>query len=73
MDAGWLVPRAALEAYDRDELPLVLPTLKHLEAIAGFGTADELLAASHDRVLEPIHPRVIDGQIVLPGEAGYER
>ena len=34
VDVGWFAPAAALDAYDRDELPLVFPTLKHFEAIA---------------------------------------
>jgi 8-oxo-dGTP pyrophosphatase MutT (NUDIX family) len=72
VDAGWFAPAAALEAYDRDELALVFPTLKTFEAIAPFATAAELLEASRGRVVEPIHPRVVGGRIVLPGEPGYD-
>jgi hypothetical protein len=71
VDVGWFAPGAALAAYDRGELPLVLPTLKHVEAILGFDSAAELMAASQGRDLEPIRPQVIDGRIVLPGEPGY--
>jgi 8-oxo-dGTP pyrophosphatase MutT (NUDIX family) len=71
VDAGWFSPREALAAYDRRELPLVLPTLKHVEAIADFATAAALLHASRGRVLEPVRPQVIDDRIVLPGEPGY--
>jgi 8-oxo-dGTP pyrophosphatase MutT (NUDIX family) len=71
VDVGWFAPREALAAYDRGELPLVLPTLKHVEAIAGFPSATALLRASRDRVVEPIRPQVIGDRIVLPGEAGY--
>jgi 8-oxo-dGTP pyrophosphatase MutT (NUDIX family) len=71
VDAGWFAPGAALDAYDRGDLPLVLPTLKHFEAILEFGSAAQLLAASERRDLEPIRPQVIDGRIVLPGEPGY--
>jgi 8-oxo-dGTP pyrophosphatase MutT (NUDIX family) len=72
VDAGWFAPSAALQAYDRDELPLVFPTLKTFEAIAPYATAAELLEASRGRDPEPIHPRVVDGRIVLPGEPGYD-
>jgi 8-oxo-dGTP pyrophosphatase MutT (NUDIX family) len=75
VDARWFAPRAALEAYDREELPLVVPTLKQVEGIARFGTAAELLEASRDRVIEPITPQVVgsgaEARIVLPGEPGY--
>lgn len=71
VDAGWFAPGAALDAYDRGDLPLVLPTLKHFEAILAFGSAAQLLAASEGRDLEPIRPQVIEGRIVLPGEPGY--
>jgi 8-oxo-dGTP pyrophosphatase MutT (NUDIX family) len=70
IDAGWYTPQAALEL-----LELVFPTIKTLEALSGFTTADELLAWAQDRVVEPIEPRVIvEGEvarIVLPGEPGY--
>jgi len=71
VDVGWFAPGAALAAYDRGDLPLVLPTLKHFEAIVEFGSAAELMAASQGRDLAPIRPQVIDGRIVLPGEPGY--
>ena len=71
VDAGWFAPGAALDAYDRGDLPLVLPTLKHFEAILEFEDATHLLATSQDRNLDPIRPQVIDGRIVLPGEPGY--
>jgi 8-oxo-dGTP pyrophosphatase MutT (NUDIX family) len=75
VDAGWFTPRGALEAYEREEILLVFPTIKTLEALAGFETADELLAWASERKVEPVEPRVVgDGpaaRIVLPGEPGY--
>jgi 8-oxo-dGTP pyrophosphatase MutT (NUDIX family) len=71
VDAGWFAPRAALDAYDRGELPLVFPTLKHFEAIVEHATATDLVEASRDRLVEPIRPQVIGERIVLPGEPGY--
>lgn len=68
--AGWYTPRTALE-----QLELVFPTIKTLEQLLGFATADELLGWAEGRVVEPIEPRVIiEGEvarIVLPGEPGY--
>ena len=75
VDVTWLEPRAALEAHERSELELVFPTIKTLEQLAGFASADELLAWARGRAVEPIQPQVIrDGdvpRIVLPGEPGY--
>jgi len=71
VDAAWFAPSAALQAYDRDELALVFPTVKTFEAIAPFATAAELLEASRGRVVQPIRPQVVDDRIVLPGEPGY--
>ncbi len=71
VDAGWYAPRAALDA----GIDLVFPTIKTLEALAGFGTADELLEWAEGREVEPIEPMVvIEGEVarvVLPGEPGY--
>ena len=75
VDAGWFTPRGALEAYEREEILLVFPTIKTLEALAGFASADELLGWARERKVEPVEPRVVgDGpaaRIVLPGEPGY--
>jgi 8-oxo-dGTP pyrophosphatase MutT (NUDIX family) len=72
---GWYAPRRALDAYERAEIELVFPTIKTLEQLAGFGSADELLAWADGRKVEPIEPRVVlEGEVarlVLPGEPGY--
>jgi 8-oxo-dGTP pyrophosphatase MutT (NUDIX family) len=72
VDFGWFTPRAALDAADRDEIALVFPTIKHLEQLAGFATADELLAHARGRDVQPVVPRVVKegevARIVLPGE-----
>ncbi|MDP2709755.1 MAG: NUDIX domain-containing protein [Solirubrobacteraceae bacterium] len=75
IDLRWTTPRAALAAYEDDELALVFPTLRHLEELAAFATVDELLAHARGREIRAIMPRVVlDGprpRIVLPGEPGY--
>jgi 8-oxo-dGTP pyrophosphatase MutT (NUDIX family) len=71
VDVRWYVPRAALGA----GIELVFPTIKTLEALAGFGSADELLTWADGREVEPIEPMVVvEGEmarVVLPGEPGY--
>jgi len=75
VDYGWFSPQAALEAFERDELDLVFPTIKNLERLTGFGSADELLAWAEGREVVPIEPQVVrEGEVarvVLPGEPGY--
>jgi 8-oxo-dGTP pyrophosphatase MutT (NUDIX family) len=76
VDARWFEPARALDAYREDELLLVFPTIKHLEALTGFHTAAELLEWARGRRVEPVEPRVVDdgevARIVMPGEPGYE-
>ncbi|HEY2397927.1 MAG TPA: NUDIX hydrolase [Solirubrobacteraceae bacterium] len=75
VDLGWFAPAGALDAHRAGELPLVFPTIKHLEQLAGFASVDELLAYATDREVQPVEPRVVlEGEvarIVLPGEPGY--
>jgi 8-oxo-dGTP pyrophosphatase MutT (NUDIX family) len=76
VDFGWFTPQAALDAAARDDIELVFPTIKHLEQLAGFASAEEVLAYARGREVNPVIPRLItDGEvarIVLPGEAGTE-
>jgi 8-oxo-dGTP pyrophosphatase MutT (NUDIX family) len=74
-EAAWVSPSHALERHSAGELELVFPTIKHLESLLAYTSADEVLAAARDRVIEPVLPRVIgegsERRVVLPGEPGY--
>ena len=76
IEARWYAPAAALAARERGELFLVFPTIKHLQQLAAFATADDLLAHATGREIHPVQPRVLlqgeTARIVLPGEPGYE-
>jgi 8-oxo-dGTP pyrophosphatase MutT (NUDIX family) len=76
VDLGWFTPAAALEAHRREQIVLVFPTIKHLEQLHAFPSADELLAYARGREVQPIQPRVVvEGEVarvLLPGEPGYE-
>ena len=76
VDLGWYSPAGALEAYERDQILLVFPTIKTLEQLAPFDSASELLAWATGREVVPVEPRVVfEGEVarvVLPGEPGYE-
>jgi 8-oxo-dGTP pyrophosphatase MutT (NUDIX family) len=72
VDAGWFDPQQALNSHHAGELPLVFPTIKHLESLTGFGNAAEALETARRREVKPVEPKVVeeDGErrIVLPEE-----
>jgi 8-oxo-dGTP pyrophosphatase MutT (NUDIX family) len=76
VDSRWLRPAAALEAFGRDELMLVFPTIKHLEALVHAESVTDALEKARTREVVPVQPKVVlrgDGaEIVLPGEPGYD-
>jgi 8-oxo-dGTP pyrophosphatase MutT (NUDIX family) len=75
-DAGWFGPAAALEAHGAGELELVFPTVKTLETLLPYSSAEQVLAAAPERRVEPILPRVVgtrdEHRVLLPGDPGYE-
>jgi 8-oxo-dGTP pyrophosphatase MutT (NUDIX family) len=76
VDATWLRPAAALEAFGRDELMLVFPTIKHLEALGQAESVADALHKARTREVVPVQPRVRirgeEAEILLPGEPGYD-
>jgi 8-oxo-dGTP pyrophosphatase MutT (NUDIX family) len=73
----WVRPIDALNAFERRELDMIMPTIRNLEAIADFKTARDVV--EHARSLEliaRIEPRMVrsgdDLIILLPGDEGYE-
>ncbi|MDQ5807834.1 MAG: NUDIX hydrolase [Actinomycetota bacterium] len=76
VDLGWFTPQRALDAHRSGEILLVFPTIKTLEQLGVFPTADELLDHTRGREVQPIEPRVLisgeTARVVLPGEPGYE-
>jgi 8-oxo-dGTP pyrophosphatase MutT (NUDIX family) len=76
VDARWYEPRAALDAAAEGRLFLVFPTIKHLEQLTAFDSADALLSLARGREVVPVQPRVVmageTARILLPGEPGYE-
>ena len=73
---AWCTPAGALEAYAAGELPLVFPTIKHLEQLSAFANADALLQHAAGREVVAVEPHVVfNGEvarILLPGEPGYD-
>ncbi len=75
--ARWLRPADALAEHNRDELQLVFPTIKHLEALGRMASVAEALEKARTREVVPVQPRVVmrEGapRLLLPGEPGYEQ
>ena len=76
VDLGWFTPQGALDAHERGEILLVFPTIKHLEQLGSFPTADALLEHARGREVVPVQPRVLvsgeTARILLPGDPGYD-
>lgn len=77
VDSVWVEPSEALALAERGEMEMIFPTIKSLEAIARFSTAEELLVAAQaiDEV-PTILPRITADshgmRILLPGDLGYD-
>jgi 8-oxo-dGTP pyrophosphatase MutT (NUDIX family) len=75
VEAAWLQPAAALDAHEAGNLSLAFPTIRQLQSLLPFATADEALAAHRGREVEAILPKVIgdedDHRVVLPGDPDY--
>jgi 8-oxo-dGTP pyrophosphatase MutT (NUDIX family) len=73
---GWFTPDAALAAHRNGDLLLVFPTIKHLEQLSAFDSADALLAHARGREVVPVEPRIMmsgeTARVVLPGEPGFD-
>jgi 8-oxo-dGTP pyrophosphatase MutT (NUDIX family) len=64
VESMWITPTEALER--RRELNLVFPTIKNLEAIAGFTNIEELLESRRGAIIEPVLPVLVNGKPTLP-------
>jgi 8-oxo-dGTP pyrophosphatase MutT (NUDIX family) len=76
VEIGWFAPSDALERHAAGKMLLVFPTIKNLEGLLEFKSAEEAIGAARSRTVEPILPKVgmVDGNpsVLLPGDPGYE-
>lgn len=72
----WTTPANALAAHRSGTLPLVFPTIKHLEQLQAYRTANQLIEHAYEQEIVPIEPRIVmvrdQPSVLLPGDAGYE-
>lgn len=76
VDFLWTTPAEAVAAGRAGRLSVVFPTLKQLEQLGRFASAQELLDSARGREVLAVEPRVTGSgeaaRIVLPGEPGYD-
>jgi 8-oxo-dGTP pyrophosphatase MutT (NUDIX family) len=78
VDAAWMNPKRALERGEAGEIELVFPTIKQLESLVPYATADEAMEAARRTRVEPIMPNVVPAdsdpgwRMLMPGDEGYE-
>jgi 8-oxo-dGTP pyrophosphatase MutT (NUDIX family) len=76
VDFRWISPEAALRAASAGELMLVFPTIKQLERLSQFASAEELLIHARGSIVTAIQPRVVgtgkDARTLLPGDLDYD-
>lgn len=58
----WINPADALALHAAKEMQMVFPTLRNLEALAGFDTARELLDSRRGVSIEPVLPVLVNGK-----------
>jgi 8-oxo-dGTP pyrophosphatase MutT (NUDIX family) len=66
VDSVWIAPGEALRRHAAGEFPMVFPTIKNLEAIAGARSPAELLDARRGARIEPVEPVMVGRTIMLP-------
>jgi 8-oxo-dGTP pyrophosphatase MutT (NUDIX family) len=64
VDVIWIAPEEALER--REEMRMVFPTLRNLEAVCGYDSTGALLASRHGLEIKAIRPEIVNGRITLP-------
>lgn len=66
-EALWLDPGTALGRFEAGGFPLLFPTRKTLEELAGFEDLDAAFRSYRDRRVTPVQPRLlIEGEEVIP-------
>jgi 8-oxo-dGTP pyrophosphatase MutT (NUDIX family) len=75
VEATWLLPGDAIARHRAGGFELSFPTIKHLEGLRDFASADDAIAAARGRDVEPVLPRVVgdadEFRVVLPGDPEY--
>lgn len=73
-DSAWVSPQEAIDRAIRREWMVILPTMMNLRALAPHSTAQAAMtwAAAQPLPLLAHLPKNYQGQVVLPGDPGYD-
>jgi 8-oxo-dGTP pyrophosphatase MutT (NUDIX family) len=75
VDFIWLAPAQALERQGAGQLFLVFPTIRQLQQLAAFSSAEALMDHARKHDVKPVLPKIVGSgehaRILLPGDAGY--
>lgn len=66
VEVTWISPAGALSRHEEGSMQMVFPTLRNLEAIAGYENVDALIESRRDAVIEPVLPVLVGGKPTLP-------
>jgi len=66
VDVVWISPSDALSRNREGRMQMVFPTLRNLEALEGWRTADALIDSRRNATIEPIQPVIVNGKPTLP-------
>jgi 8-oxo-dGTP pyrophosphatase MutT (NUDIX family) len=72
--SAWVTPDEAIERAARGEWLIILPTLMNLRTLSQHPTAASAVAwaAAQSLPLPANQPKIFRGQVVLPGDPGYD-
>ncbi|MDG1114365.1 MAG: NUDIX hydrolase [Pseudomonadales bacterium] len=73
VDSEWLSPEEILSRFDAGSMAIMTPTLRMIQNLQAFNSADAVLAAMDQT--EDYHQVLVDpdtGALLLPGERGYD-
>jgi len=65
VEVKWILPAEALARHAAREMPMVFPTLRSLESLAGFEHAEDLLASRRGATIEAVLPVLVNGKLTL--------
>ncbi len=66
VDVTWVHPGEALARHAAGEMQMVFPTLRTLESMRDFDSADRLIDSRRGATIEPIQPVLVNGKPTLP-------
>jgi 8-oxo-dGTP pyrophosphatase MutT (NUDIX family) len=66
VDVVWIAPSEALSRHGDGRMQMVFPTLRNLEALEGWKTADVLIESRRGAEIAAIQPVIVNGKPTLP-------